>query len=239
MLHPTKNESGVIEQVSGGRAFFHFLTIGWKVLFSIVPPPHMMGGWACFFVSLIFIGAIVVVVGETAMLFGCVAGLKDGLTAVTFVAIGTSLPDTFASKTAAQKERYADAAIGNITGSNCVNVFLGLGIPWMISTIYYNSKGVSNNPNAVDENGDLLYPGGVYYVPTGSLTLAVIAYLVASVIGFIILIIRRVVVRGELGGSDVGRFTTAFFFVLLWIGYVTVVGLSTYGYFDEPATTVV
>jgi solute carrier family 8 (sodium/calcium exchanger) len=104
MLHPTKNESGVIEQVSGGRAFFHFITIGWKVLFSLVPPAHMMGGWACFFVALIFIGAIVVVVGETALLFGCVAGLKDGLTAVTFVAIGTSLPDTFASKTAAQRK---------------------------------------------------------------------------------------------------------------------------------------
>jgi solute carrier family 8 (sodium/calcium exchanger) len=238
MLHPTKNESGVIEQVSGGRAFFHFITIGWKVLFSLVPPAHMMGGWACFFVALIFIGAIVVVVGETALLFGCVAGLKDGLTAVTFVAIGTSLPDTFASKTAAQKERYADAAIGNITGSNCVNVFLGLGIPWLISTIYYHSKGITNNP-AEDASGNALYPAGTYYVPQGSLVIAVIAYLVTSVIGFIILIIRRIVVKGELGGQDCGRFTTAFFFTCLWIGYVIVVGLSTYGYFDEPSTTVV
>jgi len=32
---------------------------------------------------------------------GCVIGLKPGVTAITFVAIGTSLPDTFASKTAA------------------------------------------------------------------------------------------------------------------------------------------
>jgi len=101
MLHPTKTESGEIEQVTGCAAAMHFLAIGWKVLFSLVPPPQMMGGWACFMISLTFIGVIVVLVGETATLFGCVVGLKDGLTAVTLVAIGTSLPDTFASKTAA------------------------------------------------------------------------------------------------------------------------------------------
>ena len=33
-------------------------------------------------------------------------------------------------------EDTADAAIGNITGSNSVNVFLGLGIPWVIATLY-------------------------------------------------------------------------------------------------------
>ena len=48
-------------------------------------------------------------------------GPHGGITAITFVALGTSLPDTFASKTAAQSEPYADASIGNITGSNSVN----------------------------------------------------------------------------------------------------------------------
>ena len=52
------------------------------------------------------------------------------------VALGTSLPDTFASKVAAINEDSADAAIGNITGSNSVNVFLGLGIPWVVACIY-------------------------------------------------------------------------------------------------------
>jgi solute carrier family 8 (sodium/calcium exchanger) len=40
-------------------------------------------------------------VGEVATIFGCVVGLKPSVTAITFVALGTSLPDTFASKTAA------------------------------------------------------------------------------------------------------------------------------------------
>ena len=60
--------------------------------------------------------------------------------AITFVALGTSLPDTFASKAAAVGEKNADNAIGNITGSNSVNVFLGLGLPWLIAAIYHSAK---------------------------------------------------------------------------------------------------
>jgi hypothetical protein len=65
-----------------------------------------------------------------------------------FVALGTSLPDTFASRIAAQNEKTADNAIGNITGSNSVNIFLGLGLPWVFATVYWGWK-VSwpmNNP---------------------------------------------------------------------------------------------
>ena len=62
------------------------------------------------------------------------------VTAITIVALGTSLPDTFASKIAAVNEKTADNAIGNVTGSNSVNVFLGLGIPWIIAAIYHAIK---------------------------------------------------------------------------------------------------
>lgn len=58
--------------------------------------------------------------------------------------MGTSLPDTFASMTAARNADYADAAIGNITGSNSVNVFLGLGLPWAIACTYWNNNGLGN-----------------------------------------------------------------------------------------------
>lgn len=57
--------------------------------------------------------------------------------AITFVSLGTSLPDLFASKVAAIQETHADNAIGNVTGSNSVNVFLGLGLPWLMAAIYH------------------------------------------------------------------------------------------------------
>lgn len=101
MLHPSKNEDGEITDIEGMDAFFHFICIGWKLLFAFVPPPHYFGGWATFVISLCFIGALTAVVGEFANLFGCTLGIKPSVTAITFVALGTSLPDTFASMIAA------------------------------------------------------------------------------------------------------------------------------------------
>ncbi|CAK8990517.1 unnamed protein product [Durusdinium trenchii] len=39
------------------------------------------------------------------------------------------------------QDPYADASIGNVTGSNSVNVFLGLGLPWTIGSIYWAAMG--------------------------------------------------------------------------------------------------
>ena len=49
-------------------------------------------------------------------LLGCVVGLRAAVSGITIIALGTSLPDTFASRTAALHDEYADAAIGNVTG---------------------------------------------------------------------------------------------------------------------------
>lgn len=86
------------------------------------------------------IGLVTTIVGDLATIFGCLIGLKDEATAILFVALGTSLPDLFASKTAAVNEKYADASVGNVTGSNSVNVFLGLGLPWVIAASYHMAK---------------------------------------------------------------------------------------------------
>lgn len=139
MLHPTKDEEGEINDIEPFDAFMHLATIGWKLIFAIVPPPHIGGGWVCFSAALGVIGIVTAVVGEVASLFGCILGVKPSITAITFVALGTSLPDTFASMAAAQQEKFADSAVGNVTGSNSVNVFLGLGLPWVIATIFSSS----------------------------------------------------------------------------------------------------
>jgi len=79
--------------------------------------------------SLAMIGGLTYIVAPLASMFGCAVGLSDLMTAVVFVALGTSLPDTFASHQAATQAPDADAAIGNVTGSNSVNVFLGAHCP--------------------------------------------------------------------------------------------------------------
>ena len=49
--------------------------------------------------------------------------------------------DTFASKTAAIEDETADASVGNVTGSNAVNVFLGIGIAWTMAAVYWEAQG--------------------------------------------------------------------------------------------------
>jgi solute carrier family 8 (sodium/calcium exchanger) len=207
MLHPSKDEeTGEIVDVSSIDTILHFFAIGWKVIFSAVPPNHIWGGWACFIVSLSFIGAITAIVGEVAGLMGCVIGLKPGVTAITFVAIGTSLPDTFASKKAASEDRWADSAVGNITGSNAVNVFLGLGLPWVIAVSYYQQSDPPMN----------------YHVPTKGLDVTVASFLCCSFVAISILLIRRCLFKGELGGSGIPRILSAIFLASLWVIYIVI-----------------
>ena len=216
MLHPTKNEDGDIENITPMDGFLHLVTIGWKLFFALIPPPHWMGGWACFCVALGFIGIVTAVVGEFANLFGCVLGIEPAVTAITFVALGTSLPDTFASMAAAQAEKYADSAVGNVTGSNSVNVFLGLGLPWVIASMW--------------ESGNVNNPTGVYFVPAASLGFTVIVFVVVAIICLVTLVIRRFVVGGELGGSKAGRWGSMIFFCTLWFIYIVMSTLQVYDY---------
>lgn len=211
MLHPTKGEDGEIQDIEAIDAVFHFMTIGWKLFFSVIPPAHYYGGIPCFFLSLAVIGVVTFVVGEFANLFGCVLGIKPGVTAITFVALGTSLPDTFASMQAAQQEKYADAAVGNVTGSNSVNVFLGLGLPWVIATIYESAA-----------------RGEPYFVPAGSLGFSVVVFIICAVLCIICLLVRRCKVGGELGGSRNGRIASLIFLCSLWFIYIIMSVLQAY-----------
>lgn len=65
-------------------------------------------------------------------------------------------------------------------------------------------------------------------MPAVGLSLSVILYLSLSFTGFVILIVRRCTLQGELGGSSCGRFGAAAFLISLWFVYVTVAGLGTY-----------
>jgi len=75
-----------------GDYMMHYLTVFWKLLFAIVPPTDIWGGWACFVASIVMIGLLTMIIGDVASHFGCTIGLADSVVAITFVALGTSLP---------------------------------------------------------------------------------------------------------------------------------------------------
>jgi len=219
MLHPSKDEDGNITNITNMEVFLHFSCIGWKLLFAIIPPAHYAGGWACFCSSLAMIGGVTFVVGEFANMFGCVLGIPPAITAITFVALGTSLPDTFASMVAATQEKYADSAVGNVTGSNSVNVLLGLGLPWVIATMWESSTDAAAKGYTTDS----------YFVPAKTLGFSVIIFVIVACTGIMILVVRRKVVGGELGGGSFGRTLSATMLVSLWFIYVIMSILQSTG----------
>ncbi|XP_045579696.1 sodium/calcium exchanger 3 isoform X2 [Salmo salar] len=189
----------------------HFLTVFWKVLFACVPPTDYLNGWACFFISIVIIGMLTAVIGDLASHFGCTIGLKDSVTAVVFVALGTSVPDTFASKVAAVQDTYADASIGNVTGSNAVNVFLGIGVAWSIAAIYWHMQGKQ------------------FVVEAGSLAFSVTLYTIFAFLGISVLLYRRRAhIGGELGGPRGHRLATSAFFFSLWFLYIFFSSMEAY-----------
>jgi solute carrier family 8 (sodium/calcium exchanger) len=207
----------------------HCATFGWKVLFAIVPPTCYKGGWVTFFVALAFIGVLTAFVADIAGIFGCLLGLQDSITAITFVALGTSLPDTFASKTAAVNDDSADASVGNVTGSNSVNVFLGLGLPWLLATIVHTASDFKSE-NVLSKGTVISFEAGGYPMIAGSLGFSVVLFCICAITCIATVYLRRAVFGYELGGTPFPRTMTGIFFIGLWIIYVVVSSLEVEGH---------
>ncbi|OXA59197.1 Sodium/calcium exchanger 2 [Folsomia candida] len=268
---------------SCGDYVMHFLTIFWKILFAFVPPTDILGGYVAFVVSILVIGVLTAFIGDlashlgcsvglkdsvTAIAFvalgtsipaigdgyvtfvisilmigvltafigdlashlGCTVGLKDAVTAIAFVALGTSVPDTFASKVAAIQDEYADASVGNVTGSNAVNVFLGIGIAWTMAAIYHEFFKPANDPGCPA----LLKKGHPtcfkFYVDPGSLAYSVTVFCSVALVAIAVMVMRRhKAVGGELGGPIKFKYATSAFFFFLWVVYVFMSSLEAYG----------
>jgi len=219
--------------------FSHCLTFPWKFMFAFCPPTEYMNGWACFYTSLGMIGLVTAFVGDLASLLGCALDIPDEISAITLVALGTSLPDTFASYHAAVQDPYADASIGNITGSNSVNVFLGLGLPWTIGALYWEgywpgADFAANKERWLGRIGTLRgetfaelgygerFPDGAFMVPAGTLGYSVAWFSALAFLTVAILALRRKLFGGELGGPRVPRYITCAALTSIWATYIAV-----------------
>lgn len=113
---------------------------------------------------------------------------------------------------AAEHDKYADSSVGNVNGSNAVNVFLGIGLPWAISAWYHYFKETR------------------FEVEKGSLSFSVTLFCSFAAIAVIILLIRRLKVfgGGELGGPMKYRVISSLLFLLLWVVYLVLSGLENY-----------
>ena len=115
-------------------------------------------------------------------------------------------------QTAAIQDKTADSSIGNVTGSNAVNVFLGIGLAWAIAAIYHSMNGAQ------------------FMVDAGSLASSVTLFLIGSVICFGILQWRRynANVAGELGGPARPKLVCFLIFFMVWLFYIVYSSLVAY-----------
>ena len=109
-------------------------------------------------------------------------------------------------------DKYADASIGNVTGSNAVNVFLGIGVAWTLAAIVNHNE-----------------PMG-FQVDPGALGFSVMLFTILAVFAIIVLMVRRKVrsIGGELGGPAMFQVVTSSLFVMLWLIYVILCSLVAY-----------
>jgi len=68
----------------------------------------------------------------------------------------------------------------------------------------------------------------VYVVPQGALAFSVFLFLVTSILCFIILIVRRIVIGGELGGPPFSKYLSALCMISLWVVYIVFSILKAY-----------
>jgi solute carrier family 8 (sodium/calcium exchanger) len=118
---------------------------------------------------------------------------------------------------AAINDEYADSSIGNVTGSNAVNVFLGIGIAWTIAAVYHAANGT---------------PGG-FAVQAGTLGFSVTIFCACALVCIIVMLLRRSQpIGGELGGPPKYKYATSALFFGLWIIYVLLSSLESYCYIE-------
>ena len=88
---------------------------------------------------LVIAGLLLLISGSQALLVGAVGiakhlGVSEAVIGLTFVAVGTSLPELSISVIAALR-RHADVAIGNVLGSNIFNLLGILGVSALLQPL--------------------------------------------------------------------------------------------------------
>ncbi|KAL0437629.1 UNVERIFIED_CONTAM: Magnesium/proton exchanger [Sesamum radiatum] len=195
------------------KAFWRLLLAPWRMLFAFVPPYQIAHGWIAFIFSLVFISGIAYIVTKLTDLISCVTGISAYVIAFTALAAGTSWPDLVASKIAAERQLTADSAIANITCSNSVNIYIGIGVPWLIDTLY----------------NYFAYKKPLRIENAAGLSFSLLVFFATSVCCIGVLVFRRLTLGAELGGPRLWAWVTCIFFMLLWLIFVVLSSLRVSG----------
>ncbi|MCB0494821.1 MAG: calcium/sodium antiporter [Cyclobacteriaceae bacterium] len=113
---------------------------GWKAMFKpfdwilskfFPSSEHYM---LSFGISIGLIAVLCWVLVESAIGVSRILDIPEVVIALTVLAVGTSVPDMISSVIVARQGR-AGMAVSNAVGSNIFDIFIGLGLPWLLKTL--------------------------------------------------------------------------------------------------------
>jgi len=85
-----------------------------------------------FFASFSWIALFSMVISSVVIRWGTLLDIPAAFLGMMVIAIGAEIPDTIQSVTVARRG-YGSMAVSNSTGSQIINICVGLGLPWFIS----------------------------------------------------------------------------------------------------------
>lgn len=112
------------------------LSLPWYVAFTFTVPPCGDEKWkkwylVSFLTSIAWIALISYLMVESTAKIGCILDIPSIVMGNTILAAGTSIPDALSSIMVA-KQGMGDMAVANAVGSNVFDIWLGLGLPWLV-----------------------------------------------------------------------------------------------------------
>ncbi|KAK3252994.1 hypothetical protein CYMTET_37735 [Cymbomonas tetramitiformis] len=137
-----EEESNPFEYPSVGTPLDKFLwasSLPFYAMFSVTIPNCSKPAWQkwyplTFAMSILWIGGLTYLMVDWVNRIGCILGVPAVVMGVTVLAAGTSIPDALGS-IAVAKEGQGDMAVSNAIGSNVFDILVGLGVPWLITTL--------------------------------------------------------------------------------------------------------
>jgi len=134
------------------------LSLPWYAAFQLTIPPCGDSRWekwyvVSFVMSIVWIGFITHWMVEWCVRIGCILNVPSVVMGTTVLAAGTSIPDALSS-IAVAKDGLADMAVANAVGSNVFDIWLGLGLPWLLYVSW-------QDPNYIEVSTDELVPSAL------------------------------------------------------------------------------
>jgi len=203
--------------MTGFEAFAHFLTMPWKLLFAAIPPRSFLNGWATLACTAVAICALTYVMTEVMMFMGYLLDFRGCILALIMVSVGTSINNLKSSMKSAVSNKSADDVFLPTVAANAANIFVGLGLPWTIATIY----------RYANDQGSLV----IGQVEVFDINFAVVTFLCCALVTALVLGLRRYCLGGELGGPRFSKYFSSFMMSFLWTIFIVLNCLNCYGYF--------